>query len=240
MTIAFVAQAENSVASGTASLAASPALTVSAGDALEVQVLFNIGQTFTINDGGVGNTYVLKTSVNDGTSNQINTYVAQNCAAASTTITITSGGSNVSGVYVKQITGVSTSAAVVGTPTSNFQSGGPGSGANVIVSGNVAVGATPINVLVSGFTCNLQGSTPVATAGTSPLAFVGRTPVWSVFGAGTADTVPEDLRVVGATGNVQATFGCAGGGSQFSNMITAVVVYAEAAATSTAPIAWTS
>ena len=227
--IAFVAQAENSSAAGVTALACSSTLTLAAGDIVEFQVYGQVPSStdLTITD-GLGDAYVLEatsTAVLSG-STFLYTYVAQNSAAGTATPQAVTSTGTISGVYAKQIRGGATSGAVLGS-ASNVVIGGPGTGANIVVSGTVSIPSAQ-NVLISGFTINPQSQTPLATAGTSPLAFTGRTAVWSVLGGGTAFTVPEDIRVVGASGNVQATYGVSGGGAQFDNFGTNVTVYAEA------------
>lgn len=230
MSIAEVGQVENSSATGLTSMSATSALTLAAGDVVEISILATPGTTFSAVNDGLGNTYspVGSTPIPAGAFT-LYTYVAQNCVSGSATPFASSAGANINAIFGKQISGAAKTGAVLGY--NGVFAAGVSPGLNALVSGNVAVGATPINVLVSGFSCNTQANTPIMTAGTSPLAFTGRDGVWSIFSGGTALTLPEDLRVVGATGNVQATFG-ASNPAAFDNFLTAIVVYAELVAPS--------
>jgi hypothetical protein len=224
-TIAYVAQAEFSASGITTNPSVTTAFTLVAGDGVEVHILANSAQQPTsVQDGVTGNTYTYKGASAVGGAYQLYTYVCQNANAGTATVAVT--GAHIFAVYAKQIRGGTASGLTVVGPVSAYVSG-PGTGANIASSGNAAVGSTAINVLVSGFNVNLQNNGPVATAGTSPLAFTAHTAVWANLN-GTAYSVSEDLRIAGATGNIAATFGISGN-AQYDNMFTVVMVYQEAA-----------
>ena len=226
MAISFVAQAENSFGSDTSPLATTSTLTLAAGDLVEVIVVGTTSATIVVSDGT--NSYVAQGGTLASISPfQMYAFVAQNCAAGAVTVTATASVGGSYGIYARQIRGAATTGAVIGV-ASNYQNS-PAATANSIVSGNIAVGVTPTNVLLTGICFNAQNTTPEPTAGTSPLAFTANTSVWATFGTNDP-SLPEYLRIAGATGNVQATFGCGGGGLQFSNVLTVAVAYAEASA----------
>jgi hypothetical protein len=226
--ISVIAQSQASNAGVTGpSLTGDVAFTIAAGDIIEVQALIQATQTVTVTDtSSTGNSFSVQGTPLVQSSQQLNTFVCTAPATGTYTVEVTSGGNNVYAFLAKQIRGAASSGTVVGI-SSAFQAG-PGSGANAIASGNVALGASPINALLSGFCINLQ-SGGIATAGTSPLAYTGDTAVWATYGSGTACCLPEHLRVASTTGNVQATFG--GSAVQFNNIMSVLVAYLEAAAT---------
>lgn len=224
-TITYVAQAENSNAAGLTSLAMTSTLTLVAGDIVEIDVAANPGSAahITISDGLGNSSAVLANSCLSAF--QFYNYIETVTTGGTATITVTDTSAGLYGVYAKQIRGASPT--VIGNNCTITP--GPGTGANGIVSGNVSVGSTQ-NIFVSGFAWNSQSGTPQQTAGTSPLAFTGRTLVWANFGVGTAFGLPEDINVSGASGNYQATAGVSGGGvARYDTMYASVVVYAQAA-----------
>lgn len=234
MTIAFIAQAENSSTSNITPISTSTTLTLLAGDLVEVVMMGSTTATIAVTDGT--NTYTQQGGTLASSSpEQMYVFVAQNCAAGTVTVTATSTVGGVYGLYARQIRGAAISGAVLGV-ASLFQNS-PAATANSIMSGNITLGSTA-NILLTGFCANPQATTPIPTAGTSPIAFTGNTNVWTTFGGGTGLSEPEYLRIAGASGTVQATFGCGGGGLQYSNILTVAVAYAELVASNSAAIAW--
>lgn len=133
------------------------------------------------------------TAYASGTGALIGLY-AQNVSAAATTVTLSqSTGLNLDGLYVGDYSGIAASGAFLGG-VGVRQNGSGTVGANLLTTPNVS-GVSGTSLLF-GFAFDFAGSL-ASTAGTSPTAFTGRTPVWTA-------SVPEDSLV---TSNVAATWG---------------------------------
>lgn len=213
----FVQQAETSSMDSVASLSA-PSITVSSSDLLIVVVLQG-NATTTVSDGN-GNTYATAcVSPEAGGAYYLGVYYAENAKAGAMVV---SANNTVYAVYVAEYSGISGSSAyVAGSCVINIQDS-PGSGANVLTSGNSDVTSVP--ALFFGFTATWQNESASQTAGTSPIAFTGRTPVWATLTGNAAGATPEDTRIT-STGSYAATFGVTSG--QFDGFLTAAVAFAE-------------
>lgn len=182
--------------------AVAPALTPAANDSLIIVVFSQSGAPSAegITDGGVGNTYVQRLAHVSGT-NGMSVYDCIGTAKnLSTTITWTHTGGTASGIYVAQYRDVP---SVFLGLSSNVYSGDGSTGANKLNSG-IVTGVIAGSMLF-GFACdaNAPGTTDGMSAGTSPVAFTGRTKVWSGFDAG-LNAMAEDASV---NANAAATWG---------------------------------
>ena len=233
MAYAFVNQTSAATASNVSSLAL-PSYTPVAGNTLLLPFYWGSGSVVTISlsDGGVGNTYLpLFTQVQTGGSSFWGFY-AQNVAGVATVITATSSSSTAKcGFYLGEYSGIF---QLLGSNA--VEKNGPGSGANTCTSGLFATGGTP--VMVWGFNFNASGDT-ASSAGTSPIAFTGQTPVWAPLGAGGTTTcaLGEDAAYAGATQTIASTFGPS---NQVDSYYTAGASFAESNTYlyDTATVAW--
>lgn len=189
------------------------------------------GSSAALTDGGVGNTYnQLFTPVH--TSSGVYGFYAQNVAGMATVVTATiTGATSHCGLYLAEYSGIY---ALLGS--SCIEVNQPGTGANACTSGLFATGGTP--VMVWGFNVDASGGA-ASSAGTSPIAFTGQTPVWAPLGSGGTTTcaLGEDAAYAGATQTIASTFGPSG---QFDSYYTAGAVFAESNTYlyDTATVAW--
>ena len=153
-------------------------------------------------------------------------WVAQNCAAGSTTITVSqSSGTTIQAIYAQSRSGLAASGQLVLATAFNYQSGPGSEGANILTSGTVAPTFSK-NADLFGF-CWDNGAQQTPVAGTSPTVFTARTSCWQ---AATGNdelngATPEDASV---TAPVAATFGINTTGGQYDSYLTAAIALAQA------------
>jgi hypothetical protein len=233
MAYAFVNQTSAATASNVGSLAL-PSYTPVAGNTLLLPFYWGnaAAVTISLSDGGVGNTYLpLFTQVVTGAS-QFWGFYATNVAGLATVITATASSTTAHcGFYLAEYSGIF---QLLGSNA--VETNGPGTGANACTSGNFLAGGTP--VMVWGFNFNVTGDA-ASSAGTSPIAFTGQTPVWAPLGSGGTTTcaLGEDAAYAGATQTIAATFGPS---NQFDSYYTAGASFAESNTYlyDTATVAW--
>lgn len=227
MSASLIAQSQFSQSGSTAgSLSPTSALTLVAGDTVELLILTRNGAAPSSVTDNLGNTYTQKTpAYNDGTTYGAYCYWADNCASGSCTPVVV--GTNTYAILARQMRGLLSSGSCLGFVLTKFAGSGT-TGANLAASGNIAVGSTAINILALGLAIDTNAHA-ICTAGTSPVAFTGASAVWSAYGGGTAFTLPESAYITGATGNVQATFGVVSA-NDFDTILVLGTIYQEAAA----------
>jgi len=166
---------------------------------------------------------------------ELQLFYAQNITGGATAVSAAAV-SGIFGVYVAEYSGLATSGLLINF-AGNAQAG-PGGAANGITSTSVT---NAVSAMLFGFTAATSTvATQVATAGTSPTVFTGRTGVWATFnGNATTAGLAEDAAV---SSSVAATFSApSSGGLQFDNFLTVAAAFAlGGGASNTAPIAWVS
>lgn len=193
-----ISQVQNSSATTLTSLAA-PAITPSASDSLAVFTLSSTGSGLILNDAGVGNNYRHVGGGNSGGTFFLDAYLAQNVIGSPTTITVSAGAASIYAIAVVDVKQCAINNGALGFNV-HAQTGSGTAGANLIFSNTIPL-ANPALMLAINVDLGLLGA---CTAGTSPIAFTGQTPIWATFGAGTAVAVIESALI---NSTQQATFG---------------------------------
>jgi len=207
---AFVQQVETSTTSNPASIT-SGAITTTAANLLIAVTTYDSTQS-SVFTSSAGETWTsLVSAVRAGGNYKLELLWA-NAIGGSTTFTDTVGLSG-KGIYVAEYSNAGH--YISGTPQGVLQTG-PGVGANTISSGLVGSSGS---TLLFGFCFDTQFSATAPIAGTSPIAFTGRTSVWSGRSGGVACATAEDFN---NTGDGAATFGP---GNQFNNFLTVAAAF---------------
>lgn len=193
-----ISQVQNSSATTLTSLVA-PAITPSASDSLAVFTLSSTGSGLILNDAGVGNNYRHVGGGNSGGTFFLDAYLAQNVIGSPTTITVSAGAASIYAIAVVDVKQCAINNGALGFNV-HAQTGSGTAGANLIFSNTIPL-ANPALMLAINVDLGLLGA---CTAGTSPIAFTGQTPIWATFGAGTAVAVIESALI---NSTQQATFG---------------------------------
>lgn len=159
-------------------------------------------------------------------------FYAKSVAGSAVTVSGSHTGGSITGIYVSEWSGLSTSAPFIASAA--FPQNGPGSTTDAVTSGNANASSQP--AVAIGFYFNSLGqNSGTEAAGTG---YTARTAVWAPIGSGGTIVCAraEDKRVT-ATGNVAATF-TATAGDGGNVFLTAIALFAETVATIQAPIAW--
>lgn len=192
-----VSQVQNSSAATVTSLAA-PAITPTVADSLAVFILTTASSGVTLSDAGVGNVYQHVGQGNSG-SFWLSAYLAQNVVASPTTITASTGAAALYAIAVVDVNKCAINNGALGFNV-HAQTGSGTAGANLIFSNTIPL-ANPALMLAINVDLGLLGA---CTAGTSPIAFTGQTPIWATFGGGIAVAVIESALI---NSTQQATYG---------------------------------
>lgn len=227
MAYALGTPGENSAAAGQASIATSAALTVALHDSIIVFAQQDTTHTTTITDALGNGAY---TNLGRGTlfAITLNAYLLQDSLAGTSVITASSNGSDLSGIWAVNASGLATSGGAVGKIF--LGQNGPGSGLNTVTPGPVNINKVPC--LYLGFCMdNTLSNAPVA--GTSPIAFTGLGSVWANKTGG-VNALAEHARIV-VGGNASVTFGTTAGGASHGGdlFLSCGIALAELGAVST-------
>ena len=222
--MAFVQQTETSSAGSPGSLTTG-AITTTAGNLLWIVVTYDdtASPTVSSSQSDVITAAPLAISHSPG----IHAYFAGYYAVAvggSTTFTLGNLSTTTGmGIYVAEYHVPGASFALSGTGAASATQVPSAIGADLLIAGPVGSSGS---VLLLGFSIDSQFNGSVApTAGTTPVAFTGRTPVWATRNLGTTSALPEDATI---TGNGTATAGTVSG-NQFNNFNTIAAAFSLAA-----------
>lgn len=229
MSYTFSQQADGSNVGNAASAATASPITNTAGNLLVAVELFNDAATGATVTDTQGDTFSTVTSFDDsGATNLVLRISSAIAKGGSNTFTLaTTGGSFAVGVYVAEFASAGASFAVNATASIKTSNGSVG--ANNIAT--ALLGNSGDDLLFSfAFNTNKHVAN---SAGTSPVAFTGRTAVWTTYGAGTLCAISEDAEVLS---NSAATWGTVAGGA-FDNIIVVAAAFSLLPASSNF-IAW--
>lgn len=227
MAYALGTPAENSGVAGAASLATSTALNCALHDSIIVFTLQDTTHTTTLSDTAL-NAY---TQIGSAAlfSQRLYAYICQNSAAnAANTVSGSSNGSDLSGIWAVNASGLVTTGGVLASAF--LGQNGPGNGLNTVTAGAFNIPAIP--ALLIGFAVDNTG-TNVPAAGTLPNAFTGLGGVWGNKTGG-VQAQAEHCRITLA-GSAGATFGSTAGGASHGGdlFISCGLLIAEIGAVST-------
>ena len=212
LTSGFINDQSASSGSVNSSAISAPAININPGAWLTIATRYTnaAAQSVVMSDNAGGNSYVPLTTFYNATFGVGGAFFYVRSALGGNTIfTATFGAaSNHLGIYVGQYTGLT---ALIGTQAQEEES--PGTGANAYTSGNVTVGMLQVPALAWGFIVPVHNYNLVPAAGTSPLAYTGRSLSWP-FNTGTNNALAEDIRLT-VPGNYPATFTVAENSGRF-------------------------
>jgi len=198
--MAFVQGSSNTAATAT-SLTVTFGAGVTGGNAVWGGVVADSNTvTITATIGGVAVNF-LDTVLDNTNNNTCRTFILGNISGAPTTVVFSFDQTIDSAAICIEENGCLAASNPADVHTGQLQPT-PGTGANVLTSGNVVT--TVANDIIVGVTNN-NGGTTVQTAGTSPNAFTLRDGTPLLLGA--LPMVAEDGVIKAATGSVAATFG---------------------------------